>query len=151
MDRVSVGMGEYLPEGWYPFGDFCRLLSRIHNDLGKGDPVHIFRMGKRTVIDDDRWRNLFQNKNPKEVFTTTRRQEAQYDVGDFIVKSVKEGHITIRASLWDCEETEAALWSEFYRGRISGILELTGRDGKVEMDTDFTEDKKCCTYEIAWK
>lgn len=129
LETVGAGLDDYAPEAWYPYGDFCDLLSRIRNDLAGGNPMIIYQLGFSMVKADRRWQELFGPLNPAEVFTTTKRQDSQYRVGAYTASVVGPKHIQVTLVCEDCRQ----VWCEFYRGRLQGVLELTGRTGVVHL------------------
>ncbi len=148
LDMIGVYHDQYLPEQRYPFVDFCTLLSIIYTTIGDGTYSDVSKLGKDILINDDRWRLLFKDKDPKDVFTTTKRQEDRYMVGDFDVKSVEHRKITLTMTMWSGKKEHQEIWAEFYKGRLEGVLELTGYEGTVGVKKG---KKGIYNYTIKWE
>jgi len=70
--------------------------------------------------------------------------------GDFKGSSEGSNTLSVYTNIWTQDDKVADIWSEFYRGRSQGVLDLTGRRGKVEKVMDLSGSEKAVTYEIRW-
>jgi hypothetical protein len=145
LSMIEQDYSGYREEQWYPFEDFNNLLATIKSRLGNNNSLSIYQMGFRTMKDDARWSEIFDDQDPAEVFLTTKRQEGQYKVGS--VSAIPKGPKHLRID-FNSEETDQ-LWFEFYRGRLQGVLELTGRTGVVHLLPQGSE-KSVRSYDVKW-
>ena len=132
-------------EKWYPYEDFCGLLADIKSAIGKGNPMIIYQLGFSIMKRDRHWQDTFGHMDPAEVFTSTRRQETQYRVGSYSAAALGKKHILVTM---DCKECRPE-WCEFYRGRLQGVLELTGRTGVVHLQPA-DGPNAARVYDIKW-
>ena len=151
MSKVGITSIErsYKPETWYPLSDFVGLVENVRDHLSETDKS-TFNLGKGTITDDERWKWDFKGMNPEDVFSGTSRQNAQYKVGEFSVIETSPGFLQLQMSLWERDARIREIWSEFYRGRLQGILDLTGSKGNVEMKYRPPDDGKDTVYTIMW-
>ena len=151
LDVVSFASDKYLSERWYPFSDFCHLLSEICTKLASGDTSNISRMAREMAWNDRQWRTHFKGKDPNEVFISTKYQDDQYIVGKFDAEIVEEGQISVHMTPWIEDDHSIELWCEFYQGHVQGTLNLTGHKGKVEKTLHLEKEPKSCTFNIKWE
>lgn len=129
LDIIGYDPSGYREEQWYPFPEICGLLAAIKSRLGNNNPLSVYQMGFRTVKEDSRWQGIFEDMDPGEVFLTTSRQDAQYVVGEHRTERLGPKHVRLDL----LTEERDPVWFEFYRGRLQGVLELTGRTGVVHL------------------
>jgi len=132
-------------EQWYPYEDFCTLLSDIKSKLATGNPMIIYQIGFSMVKMDRRWQEVFHSQNPADVFTTNKRQESQYLVGSYSASVLGPKHVQVAMTGGNCRPE----WCEFYRGRLQGVLELTGRTGVVHLRQPKAEGSER-VFDIKW-
>lgn len=145
LDIIETDLKRYNAEQWYSFSELCGLLSKVKSRLGNNNPLAIYQIGFNTIKKDPRWQSLFNNTNPAEVFLTTKRQDDQYMVCTHIATSVDAKHVRIELKNFMGEP----VWLEFYRGRLQGVLELTGRTGVVHLLPPGEQDG-IRIYDIKW-
>jgi hypothetical protein len=141
----AVGNGSYLEEKWYPYENFCDLLNRVKSTLANGNPMIIYQLGFNVVKKDRRWQEIFGCLNPADVFVTTKRQEDLYHVGTYTSAAIGPKHVQVTLTGKDCRPE----WCEFYRGRLQGVLELTGRTGVVHLQPAKEMDE-ARVFDIKW-
>jgi hypothetical protein len=142
--RIGRDPKDYAAEQWYPYEDFCDILLGVKS-LARGNPMIIYQLGFNIVKIDPRWQEIFSSKNPAEVFVTTKRQDSQYIVGEYSALMKGAKHVEVRVRCPGCRPE----WCEFYRGRLQGVLELTGRTGVVHLQPGKPADD-ARTYDIKW-
>lgn len=140
---VGRAPDRFKADEWYPLPKLCELLSDIDYRLGGGESSVPYEIGYEMVRNDFRWRTIFTGRDPSYVFLTNKRQETQFTGGYSRARAVDDNHIRIEMGDWTCGPS----WYEFCRGRLQGILELTGQSGSVEM----TRGEGNCTYDIKWR
>lgn len=145
LEVIGYDPASYRSEEWYTFSDLCGLLSAIRQRLGKNNPNTIYRMGFRTMKDDERWHDVFDDQNPAEIFLSTERQDKQYRVGSMNARTIGPKHVRID---YATDETDPS-WFEFYRGLLQGVLELTGRTGVVHL-LPRGPDPGVRSYDVKW-
>lgn len=145
---LGVDEREFIPVKWYPFSEYCSLLFDIYRELMDGDMDKIYRMGYEMITKDERWRSVFEKREPREVLSSTKRQEEQYRLGDIQLIEDDEDEIILEFMMNLQEDLCMELWSESYRGRLAGVLELTGHDGSVELDMDL--ERRVSVYTVEW-
>ncbi len=145
LESIGTGPEEYALEQWYPYSDFCDLLMKVRKQLAQGNPMIIYQIGFNMVKIDRRWQEIFGAMNPGDVFTTTKRQESQYRVGTYSAEPVGPKHIRVTLLCNECRHE----WCEFYRGRLQGVLELTGRTGVVHLQPPKEKDG-ARIFDIKW-
>jgi hypothetical protein len=150
-DVLSINKNDFLPERAYPIADFCKLLSKVSNKLGKGQSSDMYFMARGMIKKDDRWQTVFKGQDPLEVFTSTKHQEDQYSVGDHKVEKSETGHVRIKFTPSFDNEDWMKVWCEFYRGRLHGVLDITGHPGTVEMKFKKKRKKRICLYDVTWE
>ncbi len=146
LDIIRVIPEKYLPEQTYSFEEFCELLTKITKLMGHGDLSDFSKLAADMVRTDERWRLMFKGGDPKEIFSSTKRQSDRYQVGDFKTKKAENGKVVLFMELWAGKKEHQDIWAEFYKGRLEGVLELTGRTGTVEVK----KKKKGYEYTILW-
>lgn len=132
------------PEAWYPMADFCALLNDIKSKLGNNNPLSIYLMGFGTMKNDPAWQGTFAELEPADVFTSTERQDLFYRAGSHAATLIGPKHVRVEVSCPGCGQA----WFEFYRGRLQGVLELTGRTGVVHLIPGGEEGRRA--YDIKW-
>ena len=147
---LGVDLEQYLPDAWYDLEEFCELLDGLFGKMGIKDPNEPFKIGKWMVTRNARWAAVFKGKNPDEVFSSNKNQQLEYVVGEFkgIHSSIRE--VSIHSTIWTTDKRHLDLWCEFYRGRLQGVLDLTGRRGEVGTVSEMLEEEATCTYRITW-
>jgi hypothetical protein len=145
LEIIGYEHASYRQEQWYSFEEMCSLLSSVKSRLGNNNPLTIYQLGFRTVKEDPRWHDVFDDQDPAEVFLTTKRQEAQYKVGTQTAINLGPKHVRID---FKTEETDFS-WFEFYRGRLQGVLELTGRTGVVHLQP-MESGNGLRSYDVKW-
>ncbi len=147
--KIGVDPSGYLIEKWYPISDFLSLISKIDDAYGDGDGSKAIasRIGYEIMKFDFRWQMLFRGKDPKDVFTSTKRQDGQYRGGRFEASATEDKKVTIILREWPND----MVWYEFYKGRLQAVLELTGNTGIVDITCIELDDEPTCTYDIIWE
>ena len=120
-------------------------LAKIDVRIGGDRSFSIDQLGHEIMTEDMRWQVIFRASNPGDIFTTTKRQEAQYKGGEVISRLAGDNHVEVTMVGWPGEK----IWFEFYRGRLQGVLELTGKKGTVDMKPIDSETNEC-KYDIRW-
>lgn len=151
LEKLTMRQEAFLPQGMYPFTDFCDMLSKIEKDLANGRAESIWRLGKEMIVNDVRWQAFFRSKDPNDIFTSTKRQDSQYLVGTFKTERKDIGHITIEVEMWKTTEESCRLWNEFYKGRLQGVLDLTNHKGEVEYTPTPGKEGTSGTFHVKWK
>ncbi len=146
LEKLGKAQKDYRPADWYSFPEFCNILTDINTKLGNSDGQAVNQMGCEMIKNDFRWRTIFKGRNPVYVFITTKRQDTQYTGGVYSARVIEDKSIRIYISDWDCD----FIWYEFIRGRLQGVLELTGHDGVVDMKRA-DEVESGYIYDITWK
>ncbi len=149
LDKIGESHDNYLPEQTYPFENFCELLLKISNVLGEHSITDFSKLGGDMVRADERWKLMFKGQNPKEVFSTTKRQDDRYQVGNFELESAKDSEVKLTMKLKVGKKEHRGLWVEFYKGRLAGVLELTGHTGTVKVNPK--KAKGAYQYTIMWE
>ncbi len=147
LDKIGVDPAGYLIEKWYPISDFLSLISKIDDAFGDGSEGIASRIGHDIMKFDFRWQMLFKGKDPKDIFTSTKRQDGQYRGGRFEASAIGDKKVTIILREWPND----MIWYEFYKGRLQAVLELTGNTGDVDITCIELDDEPTCTYEITWE
>ena len=142
---IGQSPDKYLTEQWYPYSEFCDILAAVKSTVGNNNPMIIYQLGFNTIKKDKHWQNTFISKNPVEVFNSTEHQDTQYKVGTYSAVGIGPKHIRLTMNCPDCRLE----WCEFYRGRLQGVLELTGRTGVVHLMPS-GEDKTQRVYDVKW-
>lgn len=132
LDGIRADPDSYAPGEWYHYSAFCDILTAVKDAVGRSNPMIIYQLGFSTMKKDARWSELFQTMNPADVFRSTERQDTQYRVGHYSAEAKGNKHIQVKMTLPDCRPE----WCEFYRGRLQGVLELTGRTGVVHLQRE---------------
>jgi hypothetical protein len=148
--KIGLDQSFYKPEAWYPLEEFCAVFASIAGVMGGEAANHAYIIGHTTMLSDVRFAFLFKDKDPKEGFNSSRNQTKVQQTGDFKGSSESSNSISVYTNVWTADDKTADIWSEFYRGRSQGVLDLTGKKGKVEKITDFSGSEKVVTYEIRW-
>jgi hypothetical protein len=150
LEMLGMEIDHFKPDAWYDLDEFCELMDSLYTTLGISDPKEPFRIGKWMVTSNPRWVAVFKGKDPGDVFTGSKNQELEYVVGEFKGIHSKGNEISIHSTIWTTNNRHLELWSEFYRGRMQGVLDLTGRRGMVTKVADMLEKEATCTYGITW-
>ena len=145
LKEIGADPSKYKMEQWYPFTDLCSILSDVKLKLGNNNPLSVYQLGFRIIKDDPRWHNIFDDQDPATIFLSTKRQEGQYKAGTQSLERVSEKHVRVELQNWDCDD----VWYDFFRGRLQGVLELTGRTGVVHLQPD-KEDDGTRILDIKW-
>ena len=147
--RVNMSPDQYKPETWYPLNDFISLLLAIKANLAESEDS-ISNIARDTITSDDRWTWAFKDKNPEVVFSSTARQDALYKMGEFNVLETSPGFMRLKMALWENTDEKRDVFAEFYKGRLLGVLDLTGFKGNVEQKYCTEEGCKNVVYAIFW-
>ena len=150
VERFPYRESDYISERWYPLEDFCELLSEIHKTFGR-EMSKTERMGYESIVGDIRWRTLFKGMDPAELLISRENQDNEYLCGEFNFKLTGTKEVEIRLSVWIDDPDKARLWSDYYKGRLLGVLELTGHKGEVDMGDLKEEGKLGSVFHIQWK
>jgi|GEM_PF-2458738 len=148
LDRIKESHDSYLPERTYPFEQFCELLSKISERLGEDTISDYSKLGGDMVRNDERWKLMFKGQDPREVFTTTKRQDGRYRVAVIEVESDDVGEVRLNMRVDVGEKGQQEMWAEFYKGRLEAVLELTGYRGEVELGK--SKETGSYSYIITW-
>ena len=149
LSKLGVSPNTYKAEVWYRLEDFTDLLSGISETL-TDSPTAISGLGRSTIVDDDRWKWAFREKDPLAVFSSSSRQNAQYQVGELNVIESSPGFVRIQMTMWTLDENTKAIWSDFYQGRLQGVLDLTGAVGNVEKKAKVVDGIRDTVFAIFW-
>jgi len=145
LDTIGRDPGHYKMEQWYPFTELCDILRDIKEKLGKNSPLTVYNIGFRMIKGDPRWQGIFDDRDPGEIFLSTKRQDAQYRAGTQELRKIGPKHVQVDLMNWDCDD----VWYDFFRGRLQGVLELTGRAGVVQLIPECREEG-LRTLDIKW-
>ncbi len=129
LKKIGADPSQYEMEQWYPFSELCALLRIIKETLGKNNPLAVYQLGFRIMKDDPQWQGFFDDKDPAEIFLSTKRQDTQYKAGIQTLERINDKHTRVNIINWECDD----IWYEFFRGHLQGVLELTGRAGVVHL------------------
>lgn len=143
----TTAKASYNSDQWYPLEEFCELLSNIVVLFNRDDIIS--KLGYESIVMDIRYKSLFRKKNPQEVLMGTENQDREFQCGefDFITFGTNIIGITLNTCLED--EDSSKLWCEYYEGRVKGVLDLMGKEGKI--DTEFIEgEKNGGVYRVRW-
>jgi len=99
LEAVDARPEDYPMEKWYPFEDYCDLLGRIGRELGQDNGKLVAHMGEEMMSHDVRWRTIFKGKKPEDIFTSTKRQDAQYAVGHMNVVDTENHNVILKEKL----------------------------------------------------
>lgn len=150
LDDLDSTQDDFKPQVWYPFEDFISLLDYLVQKSASQDIKEVYRLGHYMIVNDVRWAGIFKGRNPADVFTSNKNQDHQYEVGDFKGIIASGNMVSINSTIWAKNDDELNLWSEFYRGRIQGVLDLTGYSGKVERFLSTDKGEHLVTYNLTW-
>lgn len=145
LKEIGAAQGQYKMEQWYSFSELCTTLSSIKEQLGNGNPLTVYQLGFDIIKGDPRWQGIFDDQDPAKIFLSTKRQDGQYKAGTQEVRRVGEKHIQVDLLNWECDD----VWYDFFRGRLQGVLELTGRTGVVHLSPECKEEG-VRTLDIKW-
>ena len=143
LEKIGRQPEHYKGDQWYPLSDFESLLSDIDNHMGKGDNTSLSGLAYEMVMSNFQFRTIFTNRDPVYVFLSTKQQDARYSGGTFDAIHVRGSQVRIEVSDWATEP----IWYEFFKGRLQGVLELTGHLGTVEL----TVAGDRYFYDIYWR
>lgn len=149
--ELGYDPGQFQPEKWYPFSDFCLLLARIDYMLSDYYTDNTFKIGYDMMFNDERWQTLFKDKDPKDIFTSYKRQDAHVQVGEFETESVEAGRIKVKMSVQSEDPDHARYWSEYYHGNFKAILDITGKKGTVGLIKDPKGGYNIYIYDVIWE
>ena len=147
-DLLGMKPEDYRVEERYDFDIFCQLLAKIDLMTGEDNGVYISKIARETMTEEARWKVQFRKLDPKSIFMTTKRQEGRHQIADFEPTFNREGHVSIKMTMWTQDKAYQELWANFYKGRLEGVMELMGRKGSVDLIKEFSDD--VYTYEIHW-
>jgi len=150
-EELGYDPEQFQPEKWYPFTDFCMLLARIDYMLSDYYTDNTFKLGYDMIFNDERWQTLFKEKDPLEIFSTYKRQDAQVQVGEFITQSVEEGRIKVKMVVNSQDPDHVRYWSEYYQGNFKAVLDITGKKGTVGLNRDPDGSYNICIYDVIWE
>ena len=150
LEEIGITPGDHNVEQWYPYPEFCQILATTKDLFPDLHPSGLFRIGHFTMAKDERWQTMFKGQEPKETFSTNKRQDALFMVGRFLVEKVEDEMVQVRMTLWSKEEADNELWAEYYWGVMSGVLDLTGTEGKITKDMEKDGEKKVWIYRVMW-
>ena len=150
LEEMGVTPGDHNIDQWYPYSEFCEILRSSQDLFPDLHPTTIFKIGHFTMARDERWQTMFKGQEPKDIFSTNKRQDALFMVGRFLVEKVEDNMVQVRMTLWSNEEEHNHLWAEYYWGVMSGVLDLSGTEGEVTMDVDDEGDRKAWVYRVLW-
>ncbi len=136
LEKIGADPGNYKVEAWYPFQELCDILRRTKETLGNNNPLSVYQLGFNIIKSDPRWQDVFYDQDPGEVFLSTKRQDGQYQAGTQALEKISEKHVRVTMVGWECDD----VWYDFFRGRLQGVLELTGRTGVVHLQREPNED-----------
>jgi len=150
LKRLGVSSETFVHDRWYPYSEFCSLLQKTQDLLKDSKTSVAFKLGYETMHSDERWNSLFKGQDPKDVFGTNKRQDALFMVGRFEILSVQDGRIEVKMSLWSKDENNNKLWAQFYHGVVQGVLDITGKQGQVQMEEAQGTAEKVWLYKTTW-
>jgi hypothetical protein len=148
--KIGVGSEEIKMEQWYSYDAFCELLKKSEELLPDHHPSTVFRLGHYTMAEDERWQTMFKGQDPKDTFSTNKRQDALFMVGRFLVERVEDNLVQVRMTLWSNKADDNDLWAEYYWGVMQGVLDMTGTEGKITMDVEKEGEKRAWIYRALW-
>lgn len=150
LENLSFDEEDFPEGGWFPLSIYCALLKEMYEKLMDEDISDLYRMGYNMINDDERWKSVFKDKDPHDIFTTNKRQDEQYKVGRTESRVIDEGHIRIRLDMETTDPLYVELWTELYLGRIQAVLDVSGYEGKIEKHIDDERGNNICYYDIRW-
>ncbi len=147
-ELLGMGVSDFKPEEKYDFALFGDLLYKVKL-VATSDDDYIAKVSRDLMNREVKWKSLFVRMDPKNVFTSTKRQEGRQQVADYEPGEATDGRAVIRMKMWTDNRAHQDLWAEFYRGRLEGILDLMGRKGSVKLVREFG-DGGIFTFTINW-
>jgi hypothetical protein len=148
---LGIAAEDFNTDRWYPYSDFCRLLDKTQQLVKDTKNPTSFKLGHDAFAEDERWRSLFKDQDPKDIFATNKRQDALFIVGRFEVVKTEDTLIKLRMAPWSKEYKDNAVWAQFYHGVLKGVLDITGKTGQVDIEEAQEKNETVWVYTITWK
>jgi len=137
----------FIEKEWYPYELYLEFLIAADEICGTGDMSRIYEMGHRTV---QNLGHLSYLTREDSVFEFLKNGSANwskfYDFGRLEIVEKRVGKIVVRYH----EFPDAKAKCEYFRGSITGMIELCGIDGKVEQTACNTKGSEYCEFTITW-
>ena len=147
-DLMGAKIEDYRADKKYDFGEFCDLLARADMVAGEDNTGFVSQMSKETMEGEAKWKMLFRRMDPRNIFTSTKRQEGRHNVANFQTLEERDGFVEIEMRMLGSKASHQILWADFYKGRLEGILSLMGKRGTVKIERG---KEGVFFYLIKWK
>lgn len=147
-ELLGMQVSDFKPDEKYDFALFGELLTKIKL-VSTDDDNYIAKISRDLMNQEIKWKSLFTRMDPKNVFSSTQRQEGRQQLADYEPLEVTDGRVSIRMTMWPEGRAYQDLWAEFYKGRLEGILDLMGRKGSVKLVREFGNGGTF-VYTISW-
>lgn len=150
MKKIKRTPDDYAKDKWYPFSDFCSLLTKIDYFLSDYYINNLYKMGYHLLASDNRYQTLFRSQDPREVFLSNNRQDALMQVGQFKILDSKDRSIKIQMSIASDDPDHVRMWTDYYQGCVKAVLDLTEKRGDIRVHED-PDDFYTRTFEVEWE
>ncbi|MDD5238836.1 MAG: hypothetical protein PHH61_00030 [Candidatus Nanoarchaeia archaeon] len=151
IEKLGVAGKRYDMERWYPYSDFCGILDKMLQMIPDKKTKLAYKVGHDVFFGDVRWLPMFKGKDPKEVFSTNKRQDNLFLVGRFEMVSVENGLVLVKMTLWSKDGKSNEVWAQYYHGMLQGIMDLAGRSGQVRMEEKSEDDERAWFFRMTWQ
>jgi predicted hydrocarbon binding protein len=133
---------------WYPYDLYLEFLSTADDVTGSGDLSRCFEMGYQTIKNLGHLSYLARVPNVHDFLK--RAQDSWHHIYDFgsVEAVVDEEHkLVVRYHGFPKSKAKC----EYFRGSLTGMLELCDLKGEVVETTCNTEGAGWCEYTLTWK
>ncbi len=148
--KISLDPDQFKPEEWYPLEDFTELLADIVHDLADANMEEAYKVGRWMVMNNVKWAGIFSARKPQDIFSSNANQKTEYKVGEVRGLLIHPNSLQLHIEMWTDDKESAYIWGQFYRGRLQGVLDLSGTKGQARVIVDYEEDKHSLTYDLTW-
>jgi predicted hydrocarbon binding protein len=138
----------FVEKEWYPYDLYLEFLSTADDVTGTGDMARCFEMGYQTIKNLGHLSYLARSPNVHDFLKGA--QESWHHVYDFgSVESIvdEENKLVVRYHGFPKSKVKC----EYFKGSLTGMLELCGLKGEVKETACNTEGAAWCEYTLTWK
>ncbi|KYK30834.1 MAG: hypothetical protein AYK23_04355 [Candidatus Proteinoplasmatales archaeon SG8-5] len=144
----QVTENSFVEKEWYPYDLYLEFLSTADDVTGTGDLTRCFEMGYQTIKNLGHLSYLTRSPNLHDfVEGAINNWNRIYDFGRLEIAKESENEIVIQYHGFPKSKAKC----EYFRGSLTGTMELCGLKGGVVETACNTEGAAWCEYTLTWK
>jgi len=144
----KVNEDSFVEKEWYPYDLYLEFLSTADDVTGTGDLGRCFEMGYQTIKNLGHLSYLTTSPDLSDLVKGAKDNWNRiYDFGKLEIVEESDRKLVIQYHGFPKSKAKC----EYFRGSLTGTLELCGLKGEVVETACNTEGAAWCEYTLTWR